>query len=178
MITIIFESHSTTIDNENKLSSGWNDIELSTLGINQAENLGTRRANEKFDAIFCSDLQRSYKTAQIAFGDSFPIMKDDRLRECDYGKLTQSPTEIVDAEKLNCISIPFPDGESYEQTTKRMKSFLQDLLKKYDGKKVMVIGHRATQYGLEFLINHRSLEIIIKSRWKWQPGWTYILEKI
>lgn len=76
MVTIIFESHSTSLDNENYLASGWNDVKLSPLGIKQAEALGRRRKNEQFEAIFCSDLQRSYKTAEIAFGKKFPIIKD------------------------------------------------------------------------------------------------------
>lgn len=75
MVTIVFESHSTSLDNENHLSSGWNDVELSKLGIQQAKDLGKRRMDEKFDAIFCSDLQRSYKTAEIAFGNKFPIIQ-------------------------------------------------------------------------------------------------------
>ena len=85
MVTIIFEAHGTTFDNEKNLSSGHFDIELSPLGINQAKELGERYKNQNFDAIFCSDLQRSYKTAEIAFGNEFPIVKDKRLRECDYG---------------------------------------------------------------------------------------------
>ena len=32
MVTIIFETHSTSLDNEKHLSSGWNDVELSELG--------------------------------------------------------------------------------------------------------------------------------------------------
>lgn len=67
MITIIFESHGTTFDNETHLSSSWFDVELSPLGEKQAKELGGRYKNEEFDAIFCSDLQRSYKTAEIAF---------------------------------------------------------------------------------------------------------------
>lgn len=73
MITIIFESHATTFDNEAHLSSGHNDVALSPLGIKQAKELGERYKNVHFDVIFCSDLQRSYKTAEIAFGNKFPI---------------------------------------------------------------------------------------------------------
>lgn len=173
MITIVFESHSTSLDNERHLSSGWNDVELSVLGLIQAKDLGKRREDEKFDAIFCSDLQRSYKTAEIAFGNKFPIIKDPRLRECNYGDLTQHPSSEVDKEKPKRIKIPFPKGESYEQTAERMKSFLNELVKNYDGKKIMIIGHRATQYGLEYLINKIPLEKVIPAPWKWQPGWTY-----
>lgn len=99
MITIIFEAHSTTLDNEAHLSSGHNDVALSALGEQQAKELGNRYKDQNFDAIFCSDLQRSFKTAEIAFGKRFPIIKDKRLRECDYGDLTQHPSAEVDPEK-------------------------------------------------------------------------------
>ena len=178
MITIIFESHATTLDNEVHLASGHNDVALSALGEKQARELGERYVDKHFDAIFCSDLQRSYKTAEIAFGSKFPIIRDTRLRECDYGDLTRHPSSEVDPEKIKHIKIPFPNGESYEQTNQRMKEFLEDLTQKYDGrqKNVLIIGHRATQYGLEHRIKGLSLEKIISTPWKWQPGWVYYFE--
>lgn len=51
MITIVFESHATTFDNEAHLASGHNDIELSPLGIQQAKELGERYKNDSFDSI-------------------------------------------------------------------------------------------------------------------------------
>lgn len=173
MIIIIFESHATTFDNEAHLASGHNDVELSPLGIRQAKELGERYKNEHFDAIFCSDLQRSYKTAEIAFGNRFPINKDKRLRECDYGNLTKHPGSEIDPQKADHIQKPFPNGESYEQASKRIKEFLKDLKKDYDGKKVMIIGHRATQYGLEHWIKGVSIKEAVTPFWQWQPGWTY-----
>jgi 2,3-bisphosphoglycerate-dependent phosphoglycerate mutase len=175
MVTIVFEAHSTTIDNENHVSSGHYDVELSKLGLQQSKELGERYKNDNFDAIFCSDLQRSYKTAELAFGDRFPIIKDSRLRECDYGELTRKPSSVVDSSKSEHINEPFTGGESYEQTAERMKRFLDDLQKKYDGKKVMIIGHRATQYGLEHWTKGISITDTVSAPWKWQPGWTYNL---
>lgn len=175
MVSILFEAHSTTLDNEAHIASGHKDVELSTLGIKQSQELGQRYDNQDFDAIFVSDLQRSFKTAEIAFDRKFPIIKDKNLRECDYGDLTGQPAEEVDLQKINHITKPFPNGESYNQTTKRMKKFLEQLKKKYDGKRVMIIGHRATQYGLEHLIKGKSLEELVKLPFKWQPGWTYQL---
>ncbi|MFA5841580.1 MAG: histidine phosphatase family protein [Candidatus Paceibacterota bacterium] len=176
MVTIIFEAHGTTFDNEGHLSSGHYDVELSPLGIKQSHEMGRRYKNDNFDVIFCSDLQRSYKSAEIAFGNEFPIMKDARLRECDYGKFTRKPSGEVEAEKMLRIIEPFPGGESYGETTLRMKFFLDDLKKNYDGKRVMIIGHRATQYGLENIINGIYLEQLISTPFKWQPGWTYELK--
>lgn len=179
MVTIIFEAHATSVDNEKDISSGHADPELSELGIRQAQKLGERYASDHFDAVFCSDLERSYKTAGIAFKDrEFPILKDPRLRECDYGDLTQHPSEKVNAEKPKRIATPFPNGESYEQTSARMKTFLQDLLKDYEGKRVMIIGHRATQYGLEHWIKGVPLLEAVTAPWQWQPGWEYKLKKI
>lgn len=176
MVTIIFEAHGTTFDNENHVSSGHYDAALSPLGEKQARELGERYKNDHFDAIFCSDLQRSYKTAELAFHDrNFPIIQDARLRECDYGEWTRRPSEEVEPERGNRITEPFPKGESYEQTSTRMKNFLQDLLKDYDDKRVMIIGHRATQYGLAHWIKKVPLKEAVTTPWKWQPGWTYTL---
>jgi broad specificity phosphatase PhoE len=179
MITIIFEPHGTTFDNENHLSSGRYDVELSESGKKQAVELGKRYKNECFAAIFCSDLQRSYKTAEIAFvGRNFTIVKDMRLRECNYGDLTRHLSEEVEPAKAEHITEPFPNGESYEQATERMRNFLVDLLKNYNGKKVMIIGHRATQYGLEHWIKRVPVKGAVTAPWQWQPGWTYRLEKM
>ncbi|MFA6552573.1 MAG: histidine phosphatase family protein [Candidatus Paceibacterota bacterium] len=173
MLTIIFEAHGTTFDNEAHLSSGHNDVALSPLGEQQSREMGERYKDDHFDAIFVSDLQRAVKSAVIGFGNKWPIIKDNRLRECDYGDFTQKPSEEVDKQKILHINEPFPNGESYTQTTVRMKSFLKDLKKNYDGKRVMIIGHRATQYGLENIINKISLEKLVSIHFKWQPGWKY-----
>jgi broad specificity phosphatase PhoE len=179
MTTIIFEPHGTTYDNEAHLASGWYDVALSPLGKKQAEELGKRHQDEEFAAIFCSDLKRAYKTAEVAFEDKdIKIIKDKRLRECNYGDFTRHPSEEVEPEKANRIDKPFPNGESYEDAAKRMKEFLSDLLKNYDDKKVIIIGHRATQYGLEHWINHAPLKKIVTAPWSWQPGWIYYLKKI
>ncbi len=175
MVTIIFESHGTTFDNEDHVSSGHFDVDLSPLGEKQSVELGQRYKEQTFEAIFCSDLKRSYNSAQLAFGKKFPIIKDPRLRECDYGELTRHASSEVDAEKIKHIDTPFEKGESYQQTTDLMKEFLSSLLKMYEGKRIMIIGHRATQYALEHLILGKPLEEVIPAPWKWQPGWEYQL---
>ncbi len=176
MITIIFESHGTTFDNEKELPSGHNDIGLSPLGEKQSVEMGERYKNEHFDAIFCSDLQRAYRSAEIGFGNKWPIIKDARLRECNYGDYTQKPELWSKDEKSKRINKPFPNGESYTQTTERMKSFLDDLKRDYEDKRIMIIGHRATQYALEHFIKGIPLEEVIPAPWKWQPGWVYELK--
>lgn len=179
MVTIIFEAHGTTYDNEAHRASGWNDVDLSPLGEQQSMELGERYEGIYPDAVFVSDLKRAVRSAEIAFLDlKVPIIIDKRLRECDYGDFTQAESAVVDPEKPKRISEPFPNGESYEQTSERMKSFLKDLLRDCDGKTVMIIGHRATQYGLEHWVLNKPLKEVIPAHWSWQPGWKYELNKI
>jgi alpha-ribazole phosphatase/probable phosphoglycerate mutase len=128
--------------------------------------------------VFCSDLRRSYETAELAFGLKFPIIRDARLREINYGHLEGESGAVVQAQKSMHIRVPFRHGESYLDTTAKMKDFLNELQQNYDGKTVMIIGHRATQYALENLINGIPLEKIIPAPWKWQPGWEYTFEKL
>ncbi|MDQ5972670.1 MAG: hypothetical protein QG553_829 [Patescibacteria group bacterium] len=177
MITIYFEPHSTTTDNEAHLASGWNDIDLSDEGVKLLkEQWPERYKDRKIDAIFCSDMQRSYKCgALIAKDKPVPIFIDTRLRECNYGEMTQKDKKLVDAEKAKRISIPFPGGESYEQCMMRMGDFLAMLRSEYEGKTVVIIGHRATQYGLEHHIKGKDILTCVTEPWAYQPGWTYKL---
>jgi broad specificity phosphatase PhoE len=177
-IEVIFEAHSSSLHNDNHLSSGWFDVDLSELGIQHSLDLGRRYQKHHIDVIFCSDLKRSYRTAEIAFGDKIPTIKDPRLRECNYGEYNCFPKEFVDQEKMKRIKIPFPNGESYSETLERMNSFLTFLLETHNNKRVLIIGHRATQYGLEYWINKRPVKQILSDTWVWQPGWIYILQKI
>ena len=179
MVTITFEAHGTSFDNEAHISSGLFDVELSSLGKEQSKELGERYKNEQLDAIFVSELKRSYHSGEIAFlGRGIPIIKDQRLNECDYGDMTHFPSSQIEAVRSQYLEFPFPNGESYLQTNARMKNFLRDLLKNYDGKKVLIIGHRATQYGLESLVNGVELKKAVTDPWKWHPGWVYFLDKV
>lgn len=170
MITVIFESHATTVDNENRVCSGHFDAKLSELGKKQAKELGERHADETFDAIFCSDLSRSYDTAEIAFAGKYPVIQDARLRECDYGDFEHCSRDVMDGEQFNRISEPFPSGESYEQAYQRMSDFLADLRQNYAGQRVMIIGHGATRGALEHFLGALTIKDSILAARTWKPA--------
>ncbi|MAG36846.1 MAG: histidine phosphatase family protein [Dehalococcoidia bacterium] len=176
MIEIIFATHSTSLDNERRLASGHADTPLSPLGQRQAESLGERYRDAPIAAVFCSDLQRSFRTAELAFADrDIPIIRDARLRECDYGVFTRQPSKVVDGERPKRLTEPFPAGESYVQVAARVRSLLQEMVEPYTGQRIMIIGHRATQYALEHWLNGIPLEEAVVAPFQWQPGWTYRL---
>ncbi|RTK93281.1 histidine phosphatase family protein [Candidatus Saccharibacteria bacterium] len=174
---ITFLTHSITFDNEADLASGWNDIELSPEGIKRIEAWAKDINLSDIDAVYASDLQRAYKTAQIAFPEitTRKLFLDWRLRECDYGDLTQHPKSTeVDPARAQHIDNPFPNGESYTQAMARMESFVNDL-RKLPHKHVLVIGSRATHYGLDVHIDGKSIEECLAHKFVWQPGWTFEL---
>lgn len=85
-VEIIYETHSTTIDNESGIATGWLPRKLSEKGREQARALGERRRGDDIAAVFVSDRARAVETAEIAFGGSdVTIYQDARLRECNYG---------------------------------------------------------------------------------------------
>lgn len=178
-IKITFFVHGTTTDNEAELSSGWNDVELSELGKRQSEELREKVNQHQFDAVFTSDLSRAYNSAKITWGDTYPIMQDARLRECNYGEMNGQPQEIVEPLQEKSVDTPMPGGESYEQVKTRIAAFLEDLKRDYDGKHVAIVGHKATQLALDVLLKDISWEEAFAQDWRktkqWQPGWEYTL---
>jgi len=172
---IYFAAHSTTKDNEAHFSSGWKDIELSDLGIQQSKEMGERFKDVKIDLICCSDLKRAVDTVKIAFGDKYPVIADKRLRELNYGNFNGKPSEVVEPMKKTHIKEPYPNGESYEQAVARVQGFYKELKEKYPDKTVLVVGHRATQYGLDTLVGGKTLEECLSVPFKWQPYWEYNL---
>ncbi len=172
---IYFAAHSTTKDNEAHLSSGWKDIELSDLGIQQSKELGERFKNIKIDLICCSDLKRAVDTVKIAFKDKIPVIIDKRLRELNYGDFNSKPSEVVESMKKEHIKEPFPNGESYERAIERVQKFYRELKEKHPDKTVLVVGHRATQYGLDTLVGGKTIEECLSVPFKWQPYWEYQL---
>lgn len=179
MLTLLYSPHMTSIDNEAGRASGHAEVPLSEVGRQRAQELARHYATETVDAVFYSDLQRASATAHIVFaGRNLPLVPDARLREYDYGKMTQYPVAQVEEEFLRRITEPFPRGESLQMVVQRVGAFLRDVLQQHDGKTVVVIGHRATRYGIEYWCGNASLEEIVRTPWEWRevPIWRYELD--
>ena len=174
---IVFETHALTEDNERGVATGWLPGRLSQRGRELAVMMGRRRRADDLAAVFSSDLRRSVETAEIAFsGSDVPIFLDWRLRECDFGVHNGSPVANLRRDRQEYIDTAYPGGESYRQAVQRVAAVLDDLPTRWPGKRVMLIGHGATQYALEHVINKVPLEELVAARFEWrETGWTYQL---
>ena len=176
MIEIVFETHSTSEDNERGVASGWADCGLSELGREQARELGARRRGDGIAMVFSSDLRRAADTSRIAIdGTDVPILHDWRLRECDYGARTQDAVDRHVTERSDFLETPYPDGESWRQATERVRGALWDLPARWDGRRVLVVGHVATRWALDHYVDGVPLADLAARDFAWQEGWEYRL---
>ncbi len=123
-----------------------NDLPLVHSGLQQAEALANALlvAQAKPDAIYCSHLKRAIDYAQIVadrLSIHSPIVIDNRLNELDYGQWSGlEDAEIIkrfgeeDFNNWRNAGI-WPKSGAWGGTEdviiEQVKSFLQDMLKKY-----------------------------------------------
>lgn len=175
-VQVVYETHSTSVDNERGIATGWLEGELSAVGREQATQLGERRRNDGLAVVFTSDLHRAVETAEIAFaGSAIPIERDRRLRECNYGEQNGMPRAQLDAERARRLDEPFPGGESWREAVARVAGFLDELRVSRDGERVLIIGHVATRWALDHVVLGIPLEELVAAPFAWQEGWEYEL---
>lgn len=176
-VEVVYETHATSTDNEAGIATGWLGGELSATGRRQARELGERRRGTGLEAVFTSDLARAVQTAEIAFaGRDIPIRRDPRLRECNYGRLNGTAAAGIERQRLMRLDDPFPAGESYRDVVDRVSAFLTELRLEFEGRRVLLIGHAATRWALDHLLDGADLETLLRAPFDWQEGWTYHLE--
>ncbi|WP_271215727.1 histidine phosphatase family protein [Streptosporangium carneum] len=173
---IVFETHSWSQDNDQGIATGWLPGRLSERGQRLAVELGERRREDGLTAVFTSDLTRAVETASLAFADTgVPVLHDWRLRECDYGDGNGMPAVQLHRNRSAYLDKPYPGGESWRQAVHRVGRFLNDLPLRWSGTRVLVIGHVATRWAFDHLIDGTPLEELVNSDFGWREGWEYRL---
>jgi 2,3-bisphosphoglycerate-dependent phosphoglycerate mutase len=90
---LVLVRHGQSVFNEKNLFTGWTDVDLTNLGIKEAENAGKilKENSFKFDKCYTSSLKRSIKTSYIILEQLdqlyIPIIKDFHLNERHYGAI-------------------------------------------------------------------------------------------
>lgn len=173
MITICLLRHGETAYNaEGNKYCGRTDIPLTDKGIEQARRMNNLLQDYDFDQIFCSPLLRARTTAEIASGTPTKVQTDNRLIEVDFGQWEGKRSEDFIAEDpdswTNWLADPTQfragnTGERGDEIIARLDSFYTELLEKFDGQTILVVGHNginrffmAKQLGMP-LKNYRRL---------------------
>jgi len=137
MAKIIIVRHGQTLDNEEKVFSGFRDVGLDEAGIKEAQNLAEKLKNEQISKAYSSDQIRSKQTLEIIlkYHPNVPVVADPRIKERDYGDLTGT-SKIIAREKTpdlyklwhRSYDVEPPRGESLKMVETRVLSFLHDIL--------------------------------------------------
>ncbi len=174
VVTLWYETHALTEDNERGVATGWLPGALSMQGRQLAREIGPRYQDCDLAAVFVSDLARAVETVNLAFGNrNIPIKRDARLRECNYGTENGMPVAQLAASRHLHLDTPYPGGQSYQQVVTLMREFLRDLITHYDGKTVVVIAHSANKWALDLLVHGKQLADSVDAPFNWQAGWRY-----
>lgn len=129
--------HGETDANINRILQGVNVGELTELGTSQAEKLGERLKDEKFDVIYCSDTIRTKQTASevVKYHKNTPFYYTPDLRERDNRELVGKSYDEVSWADDN------PGIETIDEIHDRAETFLKEILKKHPKDKVLIIAH-------------------------------------
>lgn len=155
--TLVLVRHGQSEWNEANLFTGWRDVGLTALGIEEAEKAGGRLKAHgfHFDLAFTSVLRRAQHTCRLILGalgqDSIPVIEDPALNERHYGDLCGlNKTEAIEKwgeEQVHIWRRSYdatpPGGESLKTTAERVIPFVETriLPEVLSGKSVLVAAH-------------------------------------
>jgi 2,3-bisphosphoglycerate-dependent phosphoglycerate mutase len=100
-------------------------------------------------------------------------MHDWRLRECDYGTMNGGP--VAELDRVGHVDLPYPSGESWKAAIARVGRFMDDLELRWSDRRVLVVGHTATRWAFDHLLEGTAVEDLVASPFSWREGWEYRL---
>jgi 2,3-bisphosphoglycerate-dependent phosphoglycerate mutase len=150
MLRLCLIRHGETDWNVEARLQGSTDIPLNAHGIRQAYATAEVLSDDRFDAIYSSDLLRATMTASvIAEAQHQPLLLEPRLRERDLGLLQGlAPADAMEQfpEVYGRLKAKIPDyeppkGESVTALAARVSGALTSIAAKHQGQTVLAVTH-------------------------------------
>jgi broad specificity phosphatase PhoE len=125
------------------------DVHLNERGKSAARALAQRVAQNHFQAIYSSPLERAMETAEeiAKHGGQVPLEISESFNELDFGDWTGETIERLDGDPVwrnfNTIrtQTPIPGGESILDAQTRIVEELKRLAFKHEDGNVAVVSH-------------------------------------
>lgn len=149
--TIILVRHGQTVWNTREVFRGQTDIELDETGLKQAELLGAYLSQGKVDAVFSSPLKRAVQTAQaIVRRHGLAVEIAPGLNDINFGEWQGLSLQEVGIRFKELFAVwssephrvRIPSGESLDNVHQRAQTVVNQVVKKYTGKVVVLVSHR------------------------------------
>jgi broad specificity phosphatase PhoE len=122
--------------------TGSTDLPLLPQGEAEARALAPVLAQQTFEAVYSSPLQRARRTCELA-GLAEQARIEPDLKEWDYGRYEGITTAEIRQEVpgWTVFSHPCPGGESLEQVQQRCEGLIQRLTTQHPGGRVALFAH-------------------------------------
>ena len=181
--------HGGTVYNQKKIFTGWQHSRLTQQGKRMSQHVAKKLRDKKIYVAFHTHLPRSIDTLKIVLKyhpECRQIIQDDRIIERSYGDLElHSHANIIkkfgqkNYEKWHrsYIGIP-PKGESIKMVEKRVKSFINFLLKKMRSEKINVAisAHGNSMRPFRRYFEHLTIKKMMKLENPWDDYFDYVVE--
>ncbi len=160
MARLCIVRHGETAWNAEHRVQGQLDVPLNAVGLAQAQAAGKVLAQERFDAIYSSDLARARQTAQPAASElALPVRVDAALRERHYGifeRLTYAEVKAKFPEDYARFAAReadygFRTGERLRDFFERSIAAVSRIADENRGRHVLVVTHGGV---LDMLYRH------------------------
>lgn len=148
---------------------GHMDVDITENGVEQMKNLRDRLMNEDINALFCSDLLRSRKGAQIigSIHDIDPIAHPD-FREINLGiwegltreEIVERYPEDYNNRLQDLAYTGIQDGESFKDLQVRVMKKLTLILDEWKGKNIVLLAHGGVNRVILFDALHLDLQLL------------------
>ncbi len=160
---------------ENRFT-GWVDVSITALGVEEAHRAGRELKGISFDVAFTSELKRAQETLDILLAElgspDIPVYKDQALNERHYGEL-QGLNKAETAKKYGEAQVHIwrrsydvkpPGGESLKDTAERTLPYFRAkiLPVAQSGKNVLVAAHGNSLRAIVMDLEKLSPEAIMK----------------
>ena len=150
-VRIIAIRHGETAWNALGRIQGHTDIGLNDNGHAQAQQVAQALSGEALDAIYSSDLQRAWQTAQaIAAVTAAPLHAEPGLRERCFGsfegssfaQIAQQQPQAAELWRKRDVQFAPPDGgESLLQLQERIAAAVQRVAAAHIGGHIALVAH-------------------------------------
>ena len=160
---------------ENRFT-GWQDVDITELGQQEARQAGIALKDETIDVAFTSKLIRAHHTLKIILNETgktdTPVIIDGALNERSYGMLEglnkAETAEKYGAEQVHIwrrsFDIAPPGGESLKDTYNRVIPYFENFVKPQlqQHKNVLIVAHGNRLRALIMYLEHLSPEEILQ----------------
>ena len=153
MTKVILVRHGQTLWNLEMKYQGHCDVALTEKGLQQAQLAANSLANEEISAIYSSDLDRAFKTAEcIAQKHKLQVGVIAELREINFGQWEGLTYDKINSEWSETMTklfthpdeIQIPGGETFREVKERATNALAKLIEKHPNETIVVVSHGGT----------------------------------